>query len=112
MTHFTRRFFLQSLLAIPLVACSKQVDNLGNDQGINLDQFNIPLPVETLDKNFKIECKRKAEDFYKHHISSSDFAEQFEKLELEQFKNEQFVFLDGMCVTYIMAGFILLARSL
>lgn len=108
MAHYSRRFFLQTLLTIPLVACSKKAAQ----SNISLTHFNVPLPVETLSSDVKAECKRKAESFYKVYNSQSDFTESFEKLELEQFKNDQIVFLDGMAVSHLMTGFILIARGL
>jgi hypothetical protein len=112
MAHYSRRFFLQTLLTIPLVACSKKVGQSNVSKDSLLTHFNVPLPVETLDSGVKAECRRKAEAFYKVHSSQSDFNVNFEKLELEQFKNDQIIFLDGMAVSHIMTGFILMARGL
>jgi len=111
MVHNSRRFFLQTLLTIPLLACSKKAPIPANTQDSILTQFNVPLKVEVLHSSVKEECKKQAENFYKNHISQKDFYAQFEKMELEQFQNNQIVFVDGMAISHIMTGFILLARS-
>lgn len=111
MADYSRRYFLQTLLTIPLVACSKKAGIAVPTQDSILAHFNVPLAVENLDNNLKAECKRKAEAFYKSYISKSDFNEQFEKLELDQFKKDEIVFIDGMAVSHIMTGLILMARS-
>lgn len=112
MTHYSRRFFLQTLLTIPLVACSKKATQANISKDSLLAHFNVPLPVETLSNDVKEKCIRKAEDFYNVYNSQNEFTEIFEKIELEQFKNDQIVFLDGMAISHLMTGFILLARKL
>lgn len=111
MIHNSRRFFLQTLLTIPLLACSKKAPIQTNTPDSILIQFNVPLKVEDLHSSIKEECQKKAEIFYKNHISQKDFYAQFERMELEQFQNSQVFFVDGMAISHIMTGFILMARS-
>lgn len=111
MVHTSRRFFLQTIFTIPLLACSKKASLPAHTQDSILSQFNVPLEVETLPGSVKEECKKMADIFYKNHISQKDFFEQFEKMELAQFQNGQIVLLQGMAISHIMTGFILMSRS-
>lgn len=112
MANSTRRFFLQTLLALPLIACSNNTGQSGNYNNSIIAHFNLPLPVESLDLESRLKYRKKAEDFYHKHSSQNKFIEQFERIELEQFKNDQIVFLDGMAISHLMAGLILMAKSL
>lgn len=94
------------------MACSDKTGHSNYNKNSFLSHFNLPLSVESLDIKSRAEYRKKAEDFYRNYSSKDNFAEQFEKVELEQFKNDQIIFLDGMAVTHLMAGFILKAKSL